>query len=135
MLSNYETSVGVKMLVDGEVDAIAEMLAKVVDAAIEASSKIRNDPSDLGTTFNISVGYQPALKDVLKGYYRDPIGTALRHGIRDIGRTVAAHATFDELVAICEAAAEKTINPISANAIIGAAWDGIQSRDGQTWSA
>lgn len=123
------------MLVDGEAEDIAEMLAKVVDAAIMASSAIQNDPSDLGTSFNISAGYQPTLKDVLKRHYRDPIGTSLRSGITHIGRTVAPNATYDELIAICEGAAKKTKNPSSANAIIEASWDGIESSEGRIWRA
>ncbi len=67
-------------------------------------------------------------------YVRDPIGTALRAGLRNFGKILAGIKTTSEMGELAElAAGEKNfqwrINVIDKN------WDGITDKDGNVWIA
>jgi hypothetical protein len=67
-------------------------------------------------------------------WVRDPIGMALRSGLRSMGKTIAKFKTTTEMQEIAEqAAGEKNfqwrINVIDKN------WDGITDKGGDTWWA
>ena len=123
------------MITAGQRDSIVTVLAKQLQAIDAYRSQIEIDPNDLGIDIDVRAGYQPSLDDLLKRWRMDPVGTGLRHGIREIGKIVAPHVTTDELLDICDDACERSENADWSQAIFNHMWDGLETSDGWTWMA
>jgi len=122
------------VLVQGQKEQVIEIISDVL-CAIDAYRHKVKISDDLGIEIDINNGYQPDLDDLMKRWRVDPVGQALREGIRKIGTLIAPHATFEELIEISESAANLSQNYDWSMAIINHMWDGLISSDGHTLRA
>lgn len=62
----------------------------------------------------------------------DPIGRALRLGVRECGEALAKKVNFNEMRAAAEKAAKYRMRLVD---LIDKAWDGLECADGGMWIA
>lgn len=120
---------------DEHTKQLGEALTAIIDA-IEANEVMRDKDPLRRFVDKPRVITMADLDDPDDGadYVRDPIGTALRAGVRNFGKILAGIKTTREMAELAEAVAgEKNfqwrINVIDKN------WDGITDKDGDVWIA
>jgi hypothetical protein len=75
------------------------------------------------------------VEEGLLPFVRDPIGTALRLGIRRLGEIAAGFMTIDEMTEVTKEAAAQCGDPSVREVIVDKHWDGLRDRNGDHWIA
>jgi hypothetical protein len=68
-------------------------------------------------------------------FVRDPVGAALRLGIRRLGEIASRFMTIDEMAEVAEQAAAQCGDPGVREVIVDKQWDGLRDRNGDCWIA
>ena len=74
-------------------------------------------------------------EEALLPYVRDPIGTALKLGIRRLGEIASKFMTIDEMMDVANEAAAQCGKPGVRGCIVDKLWDGLRDRNGNCWIA
>ena len=80
-------------------------------------------------------GWLSELEEALLAFVCDPIGTALRSAIRQLGEVASKFMTIDEMLNVADEAAAKWGDPAVRGRIVNRQWDGLRDRDGDCWIA
>ena len=75
------------------------------------------------------------LEERLLPFIRDPVGTALRLGIRRLGEIASGFMTIDEMVNLAEQASAECGDRCVRGCIVDKQWDGLRDRNGNYWMA
>lgn len=121
------------MITPGERDSIVGILSTMLRAIDAHRGQIQFH--DMGTDDESAARYGPALDLLLKRWRMDPVGAALRRGIREIGTIVAPRVAMEELVRIAENASHASQNADWSIAIFNRVWDRLVTSDGRMWCA
>jgi hypothetical protein len=108
-------------------NAVASLLDQ---AEIHRLNAVRNS-----TTAARVPGWLSEVEEDLLPFVRDPVGTALRLGIRRLGEIAAKFMTIEEMVRVAEEAAAQCGDPGIREVIVDTLWDGLRDRNGQCWIA
>jgi hypothetical protein len=77
----------------------------------------------------------PELEERLVPFVRDPVGTALRLGIRRLGEIASGFMTIAEMVDLAEQASAKCGDPDVRGCIVDKQWDGLCDHNRDYWIA
>jgi hypothetical protein len=80
-------------------------------------------------------GRLSALNQELLPFARDPVGTALRLGIRRLGEIAAGFMTIDQMAELLREAASECGDQGVREVIVDKAWDGLRDHEGSYWIA
>jgi hypothetical protein len=87
------------------------------------------------TTTTMIPGRLSELEEGLLPFVRDPIGTALRLGIRRLGEIASEFLTIDQMIDVAKEAAAQRGDPGVRSVIVDKQWDGVRDRKGDCWIA
>ncbi|WP_404863189.1 hypothetical protein [Georhizobium sp. MAB10] len=122
-----------KVLMPGQNEKIIKTLVEMMKAVASHRREIDIDKADLATVYTETS--QPSLDDKLKRWTEEPVGQAMRQGIRHFGEIFIPFARRDELDIIINAAADRSPDPDLAHAIMNHMFDGLETKDGFTFTA
>jgi hypothetical protein len=80
-------------------------------------------------------GWLSELEEALLPFVRDPVGTALRLGIRRLGEIAAKFMTIDQMEELLKEAAAECGDQGVREVIVDKLWDGLRDRNGDCWTA
>jgi len=80
-------------------------------------------------------GHLSELDKGLLPLVRDPLGMALRSGIRRLGEVPSRFMTIDEIVEVAEEAARQFGDPGVRGVGVDKQWDGLRDKEGNCWIA
>ena len=80
-------------------------------------------------------GWLSELEEGLLPFVRDPVGTALKLGIRRLGEIAAKFPTIDEMDGILKEAAADCGDQGVREVIVDKVWDGLRDHKGDCWIA
>ena len=80
-------------------------------------------------------GLTSAPEEQLVPFVCDPVGKALRLGIRRLGEIASGFMTIDEMVVLAEQASAEFGDPGVRGCIVDKQWDGLRDRNGKYWIA
>ena len=110
---------------------IINALASLLDAVeVHRNNSIGRIPSTVRVAGSLS-----DLEERLLPYVRDPVGTALRLGIRRLGEIAAEFLTIDEMIDVAKEAAAQCGDPGVREVIVDKVWDGLRDLHGDCWIA
>jgi hypothetical protein len=110
---------------------VLNALASLLDQAeIHRLNAVRNS-----TTTARVPGWLSEVEEDLLPLVRDPVGGALRLGIRRPGEIASGFMTIDEMVEVAEEAARQSGDPGVQEVIVDKQWDGLCDRNGDFWIA
>jgi hypothetical protein len=80
-------------------------------------------------------GWLSEVDEELLPFVRDPVGAALRLGIRRLGEIAAKFLTIDQMADVAEEAAAQCGDQGVREVIVDKAWDGLRDKVGSYWIA
>jgi len=95
----------------------------------------RQDVASRCTPYLRIPGLMSELEEQLVPFVRDPVGKALRLGIRRLGEIASGFMTIDEMVVLAEQASAESGDPGVRGCIVDKQWDGLHDRNGKYWIA
>jgi hypothetical protein len=80
-------------------------------------------------------GWLSELEERLLPFVRDPVGTALRLGIRRLGEIASEFMAIEEMTDVAKEAAAQSGDPGVREVIVDKQWNGLRDRNGDIWIA
>jgi hypothetical protein len=87
------------------------------------------------TTTTRIPGRLSELEEGLLPFVHDPVGAALRLGIRRLGEIASEFLTIDQMIDVAKEAAAQRGDPGVRSVIVDKQWDGVRDRKGDCWIA
>lgn len=112
---------------------LGEALVKILDEIEQNDRKLEATPRALRRPLKpMSIEEFNNYLNKGEDWIEDPVGEALRAGVREIGKIIARLSGFAVMQEVAEWSAEKT-KCRGAIEIIDKNWDGIEDKDGCLW--
>jgi hypothetical protein len=110
---------------------VCTALSSLLDQAeVHRTKSIGRIPSTVRIPGRVS-----EVEERLLPFVRDPVGTALRLGIRRLGEIAAGFMTIDQMTDVVEKAAAECGDQGVREVIVDKAWDGLRDKVGSYWIA
>lgn len=122
-------------LSDTQRNIIKSILTSIIMRIYEARELIDIESYEIDYIYDSHSKKNNSLEMNLRHYQIDPIGTGLRHAIKDVGTIIFPYASLDELIWVAEEASKKSGCVDFSLAIFSRMWDGLVSADGRRWTA
>jgi hypothetical protein len=100
---------------------------------LDATELHRAKSGRIPSTARVS-GWLSEPEEALLPFVHDPVGAALRLGIRRLGEIASEFLTIDQMMDVAKEAAAQCGDPSVREVIVDKAWDGLRDRKGD-WIA
>jgi hypothetical protein len=126
--------IAAELTADQDFQRSRQKVLKALSALLDATELYRASIDRIPSTTRVT-GWLSDVEEAILPFVSDPVGSALRLGIRRLGEIAAQFMRIDEMADVAEQAAAECGDLGVREVIVDKAWDGVRDHEGSYWIA